>query len=383
MRLVALQLRDPADFWDAFEAHRSAGYAVLPLDPRLPESATRAIIERMQPSILVGDTGARELEGGGPVEEGTAVVLLTSGSTGEPKGVVLAADALAASIELTHERLGAQRGERWLTCLPHHHVAGFLTLCRSAALKAEAEVHPRFDPESVAGSGADYVSLVPTMLIRLLDQGRDIRGFKAILLGGGPIPAGLIERAAAAGARVVRSYGMTETCGGVLYDGAPLRGVEVRTDADDVIEISSPTLMSGYRNDPERTDASFQGGWFKTSDIGEWDGNILNVLGRADDMIVTGGEKVSPSAVEARLLTHPDVEDVAVMGTPDSEWGSAVTAFVVLKPGAPASPLEEWRDFVRADLPYYAAPRAVHMVSSIPRSETGKLDRPALISQAD
>lgn len=382
MRLVALQVTDPARFWDEVTAGWSRGEAVLPLDPRLPPCATEETLGRMRPSAVIDDTGTHDLQGDAPVPEGTAVVLLTSGSTGVPKGVVLSRAALDASISATHGFLGASIGERWLCCLPPHHVAGFLSLARGDALGTATEIHDRFDPERVAASDSDYVSLVPTMLKRLLDQELDLTGFAAILLGGAAIPEGLIERAAAAGARVVRTYGMTETCGGVVYDGAPLPGVDIRVTEDGIIEVSSPTLMSGYREIPHLTDEVLKDGWFTTRDTGSWDGTILKVLGRADDMIVTGGEKVAPSAVETRLAAHPAVTDVAVIGVPDPEWGSAVTAFVVLAPGSMPPDLAQWRAFVRQSLPHAAAPRSVHVVTSIPRSPTGKPDRVALSAWA-
>ncbi len=378
MRLVAIQVKDPVRFWDEVTAGWSRGEAVLPVDPLLAPSATEETLRRMRPSAMINDSGTHDLEGGALVPDGTAVVLLTSGSTGETKGVVISRAALGASVSATHGSLGASVGERWLCCLPPHHVAGFLSLARGDALGTSTEIHDRFDPERVTASDSDYVSLVPTMLKRLLDQELDLSGFAAILLGGAAIPEGLIERAALAGARVIRTYGMTETCGGIVYDGAPLPGVDLRVTKGGVIEISSPTLMTGYREASHLSDAVLKEGWFTTGDIGSWDGTALEVLGRADDMIVTGGEKVAPYAVETRLAAHPAVTDVVVIGIPDPDWGSAVTAFVVLEPGSTPPELAEWRAFVRESLPVAAAPRSIHVVTSIPRSPTGKPDRAVL-----
>ncbi len=231
--------------------------------------------------------------------------------------------------------------------------------------------------------GCDYASFVPTQLRRLLAAGARLDGFAAILLGGAATPADLLRDAAAAGARVVSTYGMTETCGGCVYDGVPLDGVEVASGAGGVVRISGPVLFSRYRLAPELTAASLADGWFVTSDLGEVgpDGRLV-LAGRADDVINTGGEKVVPVVVEEAIRGLRTVGEVAVVGVPDPDWGERVTAIVV--PADPASPpsLDELRSHVRERLPRYAAPQALVCVARLPMLASGKPDRIALRSVA-
>jgi O-succinylbenzoic acid--CoA ligase len=212
------------------------------------------------------------------------------------------------------------------------------------------------------------VSLVPTQLRRLLASSA-LPTFDAVLLGGAAAPADLLDRARGAGIRVVTTYGMSETSGGCVYDGVPLDGVEV--DADDRIRLRGPMLATAYRHGPLRDGD----GWFTTGDLGTWDGARLTVLGRADDVVVTGGEKVAPTAVEARLREHPAVVDVAVVGVPDPEWGQRVVAVVVLR--APLS-LAGAREHVAGPLPRAAAPRELRVVGALPLLPSGKVDRVGL-----
>ena len=252
--------------------------------------------------------------------EEVAVVLATSGSTGVPKGVELTSAALVASARASLARLGAAPGERWLCCLPTHHISGLGVLVRSLLAGSVPVVRDRVDAGVVARDASDaarcsYVSLVPTQLRRLLDAGAPLAGFRAILLGGAAIPGGMLAEAAAAGARVVTTYGMTETCGGCVYDGLPLDGVQVACDADGRIRITGPVLFSGYRLAPEQTRTAVKDGWFVTSDLGELteDGRLV-VRGRADDVIISGGEKIVASEVEQVLRGSPRVRDAVVVG---------------------------------------------------------------------
>ncbi|MEV6865162.1 AMP-binding protein [Streptosporangium subroseum] len=346
-----------------------SGPAVLPLPSDLPVSALRVTLDALRPTHV---NGVRH-PGGTGVSPEVAVVIATSGSTGVPKGVQLSADALKASAAASLRRLDARPGERWLCCLPPSHVSGLQVLIRSLLGETEPIVHDGFSPEAVLASGADHVSLVPTQLRRLLHA--DLSVFRTILLGGAAAPAELLAAARATGARVVTTYGMSETCGGCVYDGDPLDGVDLAVGADGRIRISGPVLFHGYRLRPDLTRAARDGGWFLTSDLGALDGGRLRVLGRADDVINTGGEKVVAATVTAVVAEHPAIVDVAVVGRPDPEWGERVVA-VVVSPTPPS--LAELRAFAKERLPAYAAPAELVVLPEIPLLPNGKPDLAAL-----
>ncbi|WP_329423764.1 AMP-binding protein [Streptosporangium sp. NBC_01495] len=352
-----------------------SGPAVLPLSPALPAPALRATLDALRPTHV---NGVRR-EGGVGVPADVAVVIATSGSTGVPKGAQLSAEALRASASASLRRLDAGAGERWLCCLPPSHVSGLQVLVRSLLGGTEPIVHDGFSPEAVLSSGADHVSLVPTQLRRLLQVNSTrlprLSTFGTILLGGAAAPPGLLDAARAAGARVVTTYGMSETCGGCVYDGEPLDGVGLAVGDDGRIRLSGPVLFSGYRLRPDLTEAVRDGDWFLTSDLGALEGGRLRVLGRADDVVNTGGEKVVVAAVAAAVAEHPAIVDVAVVGRPDPEWGERVVA-VVVSPSPPS--LAELRAFVKERLPAYAAPADLIVVTEIPLLANGKPDLEAL-----
>lgn len=347
------------------------GPAVLPLSSDLPRPALDAALAALRPTHVVTPDGVRREPDG--VGSDAAVIIATSGSTGVPKGVELTAEALTASARTSLARLGAGAGERWLCCLPPSHVSGMQVLVRSLLSGTEPIIHERFSPGDVARSGAHHVSLVPTQLRRLLDTPigeAGVSAFRTILLGGAAPPPGLIAEAVAAGARVVTTYGMSETSGGCVYDGVPLDNVDLKIGADGRVRIAGPVVFSGYRL---RDDAPFEGGWFVTSDLGVIEDGRLRVLGRADDVINTGGRKVVPGVVADVLTRHPQVRDVAVVGRPDPEWGEIVVAVVVGE-----VTLGELREFAKERLPAYAAPRVVEVVREIPTLPNGKPDMVAL-----
>ncbi|MGH2768842.1 MAG: class I adenylate-forming enzyme family protein [Actinomycetota bacterium] len=334
---MALRLPPGPGFLDALRKAWDRGEAVLPLDPRLPALEIDRLLGEMRPARLLAPREERELSDPLPVEPGVALVVPTSGSTGLPKGVELTRDSLSASAEASGQRLEVFPEDRWLACLPLHHIAGLMVLVRSVLLGRPPVFHARFDPEAIAVEReVTMISLVPTMLRRLLDSGVELSRFRCVLLGGGPAPPTLLERAAQAGGRVITSYGATETCGGVVYDARPLQGVQLRISPEGEILVRGPMVMRGYRGRPDLTAAALREGWFATGDAGEvGPDSSLTVLGRRDHMIVTGGEKVSPEEVEAVLLEHPGVADAAVFGLPDEEWGERVAAAVVPAPGGP------------------------------------------------
>jgi O-succinylbenzoic acid--CoA ligase len=342
-----------------------SGPALLLLDPALPRARRNELLAVFRPEAGVA--------------EDVAIVLATSGSTGQPKAAELTGAALNASARASLSRLdrlgppGAFDG-RWLCCLPRHHISGLGILVRSLVTGKPPEITDRVDAAVIESTRCQYVSLVPTQLKRLLDAGAALGKFHAILLGGAPAAPELLAEARAAGARVVTTYGMTETCGGCVYDGVPLDGVKVSTGADGRIRISGAVLFSGYRLAPALTAASLADGWFLTSDLGDFgeDGRLA-VHGRADDVINTGGEKVVPGAIEAVLRQCAGVREVVVVGVPDPDWGEKVTAVVV--PGADRPALAELRAAVQARMPRYAAPHRVVYVTAIPMLASGKPDR--------
>jgi o-succinylbenzoate---CoA ligase len=357
-----------------------SGPAIAPVDARLPEARQAEVLAALAPDTVEDREGVTTLRSAREkgVAEGTAVILATSGSTGVPKGVELSAGALLHSARASLARIGARPGERWLCCLPATHVAGIQVLVRSLVSGTDPVLAERADAHTVAASGCAHVSLVPTQLRRLLDidipTNADIpgplAGFKTVLLGGAAAPASLLDAARAARVPVTTTYGMTETCGGAVYDGFPLDGVHVTIGDDDRIWIGGPVLFSGYLGESRRP----AGTWFRTGDLGRMESGRLVVRGRADDVINTGGHKVVPGEVAAVLQACPGVRDVAVLGQPDPEWGERVVAVVVpADPAEPPAP-ELIRLHVRERLPRYAAPSRVVMVDAVPMLPSGKHD---------
>jgi o-succinylbenzoate---CoA ligase len=376
--LVAIALPRPA-VARAIVAAWEAGEAVLPLDLDAPAPELAATLAAARPTHLLDGEGRSRRPGGEPAEAGVAAVVATSGTSGAPKAVELGADAVRWSALATSAALGAGPGDRWLCCVPVHGVAGLAVLARAWHTGLPVEVHERFDPAAVraAAGRATLVSLVPAMLRRLLAVGGEAARFRRVLLGGGPVPADLIAEATGRGVGLVRTYGLTETFGGMVHDGHPLDGAQVRiADPEGEVLVRGPMLFRRYRGDPGRTAAVLRDGWLRTGDLGRVgpDGRLA-VLGRRDDLVISGGVNVHPDEVEAVLATHPGVAEAAVTGRPDPEWGQRVAAFVV--PRDPASPptLAELRAFTRRRLAAAKAPRELVLVPALPRGPSGKLLR--------
>ncbi len=379
--LVALDIAGGPAFLDALQRVWDRGDAVLPLDPNAAPVQRERVIASMAPGSVIDADGERHrVPGGRSVEAGDAVVIATSGTTGTPKGAVHTHEGLAAAARIT--AAGADAGGvggggggdrsgsdvRWLACLPLAHVGGFSVITRALLSGAGLEVHDRPDAERIddaARRGATHVSLVATLLGRI-----DPSPWRTILLGGSSIP---LDRPLNA----IATYGMTETFGGVVYDGAPLAGVEVRVagPAGGVgpIELRSPTLLRAYRDDVVPLDAT---GWFLTGDLGSVDPTgRLTVQGRADDLIISGGTNVWPAPVEDVLRGDPAVADVAVFGRDDPEWGQRVVAMVVaMDPAAPPA-LDSLRDRVKERLGAAAAPKEIVLTDVLPRTALGKIVR--------
>ena len=303
------------------------------------------------------------------------LVVETSGSTGRPKRVLLSREAVLASVAVTARRLGSEG--RWALRLPASYVAGLQVITRSLVAG--------HDPVLDGWGEATHTSLVPTQLHRMLDDPAEtarLAAMEVVLLGGGPVDPRLRRRAEDAGVRVVATYGMAETCGGCVYDGLALDGVAVALGADGRIRLGGPVLFSGYDGDPAATAEVLVDGWFLTSDAGRLDEDgRLQVLGRLDDVVVSGGVNVPTPAVAARLREHPGVADAAVVGVPDDEWGTRVVAFVV-PTGSTDLDLNDARDWVAECHPRSWAPRELVVVDDLPLLPNGKLDRLALRERA-
>ncbi len=373
--LVVIDIPGGAGFVDALRAIWDTGDAAAPLDPRLPAVARQAVVDAIRPTRVVASDGElHSLPDGLPVEEGDALVMATSGASGQPKGVVLTHEALLASARATSAGLGIDPGRHsWLACLPLAHIGGLSVVTRALLTDTPLTVLPGFDADSVEqigrSGGASHVSLVATALQRL-----DSSVFTKVLVGGSRPPETVEPN-------VVVTYGMTETGSGVVYDGLPLDDVDVALAGSDSesggeILLRAPMLMRCYRGGdtgrvvgPDGTTT-----WFATGDAGHFgaDGK-LEVSGRLSDVINTGAEKVWPESVERVLLTHPNVADAAVWRRPDPEWGERVVAWVV--PAETTPSLQELRDLVSTAIAPWAAPKELVLVDHVPRTLTGKVRR--------
>jgi o-succinylbenzoate---CoA ligase len=365
----------------AVAAALEGGLALLPL-PAGPALLRDSIEAALRPDL--------------PVEDGVALVVPTSGSTGTPKGVLLTTDAIRASAEATYARLGGTG--RWLLALPATHVAGLMVLARSVlagTTPVVLDLADGFDPESfaaasvrlIAASGSRrYTALVPRQLAAILDAGscavEALAAYNAVLLGGSAVPSELAEQARAAGVRLVTTYGMSETCGGCVYDGVPLDGVKVETADDGRIRLAGPVLARGYRLRPDLTADAFDHGWFVTADAGRFglDGR-LDVTGRMDDVAVTGGVNVPLAAVDAAVADHPQVAEACAVALPDAEWGERIAvALIAAAPGEPPT-LDAIRAHVLRGLPAAYAPKELTVVDDLPRLPGEKIDRPAVTAR--
>ncbi|GIG25513.1 o-succinylbenzoate--CoA ligase [Cellulomonas denverensis] len=351
--------------------------------------ALRDALDGTGRAVLPVPAGDDDAPPGPDVPAEVALLVRTSGSTGAPRDVMLTADALRASAAATHRRLSGPG--HWLLALPTGHIAGLQVVLRSVAAGTEpVELTGPFRADTFRAAAERvptdlprYVSLVPTQLVRVLADPAataTLAGFDAVLLGGAAAPGSLVEDARRAGIRVVTTYGMSETCGGCVYDGVPLDGVDVRIDDDGRIALAGPMLAAGYRGDPDLTARTFRTGpdgtrRLHTSDLGRWADGRLTVLGRADDVLITGGEKVPPAAVERVVADLPGVAEVCVVGVPDPQWGQAVTAVLVLHPGAEPPALADVRSTVAGLLGPAAAPRHLLVLDALPLRGPGKIDR--------
>jgi O-succinylbenzoic acid--CoA ligase len=377
-------------FLQAAERSWTYGQAVEEVESRL--TALPRLIQPSLRSASVFDIIAGIAGGGatvvGPEPEVTGpgdaeLVVFTSGTTGPPKGVRLTMLNLTAAASASAEHLGHGQEDNWLLAMPLHHVGGISIIVRQAYSGGSITLLPRFEANAVVETmrgPVTMVSVVPTMLARLLEHG-PYHGLRAVLVGGGPIRDGLLEAASARGLPVLPTYGMTETFGQVatLRPGSPLErkvhplpGVEIRTDPNGRIAVKSTQVSPGYVGRPDRGDP-----WFVTNDLGEIDeSGALRILGRADTVIVTGGENVDPERVEAVLREHPGVEEAVVVGLPDAEWGHLVVCVYTGDADRPG-------DWASETLPRFMVPKRWIRTETIPRTPIGKPDRAAVRALAE
>jgi O-succinylbenzoic acid--CoA ligase len=378
---VALKLPPGLPLVAAVHACLMLGAAAVPIDPRLgaSEQVERAASALLVDAPLTGHGAADPPLAGYADSDAVATVVHTSGTTAAPRPVELTVgnwtwNALGSALAL-----GLAPHDRWLCALPLAHVGGLSILLRGAIYGTTVVLHERFEAEAVRRAivedGITLVSLVPTTLARLLDAGLEAPpALRVALVGGGPLPPALAERAAEAGIPVAQTYGLTEACSQVATSlpgepataGRPLLGTRVELAEDGEILVAGPTVA------PAATAAD---GWLHTGDLGALDGRgRLTVTGRKAETIVSGGENVAPAEVEAALLAHPAVADAAVHGRPDAEWGEAIVATVVLRDGEQAGE-EELRAHVAGRLASFKVPKAVRFAPRLPRTASGKLLR--------
>ena len=368
-RLIAIDIAASKQFRDAVQQIWHDGDVVLALDQRLLPAARQRVAVALGADLLVDehdthrlstetDTNSSSATRLVALQPDDALVIATSGSTGAPKGVVHTHTGLAAHARMSGERLGLSATDHWWLCLPPAHIGGFGVLYRALHFGAQLSFAAHVDDDSLhtaLEAGASHTAVVPTHLAR-----HDFAQWQTVLVGG--------ARSGVLPDNAISTYGLTETGGGVIYDGVALEGVAMQLIAGRIL-LQSPSMARTYRH----AALALQNGWLDTGDVGVMVDDQLRVQGRADDLIITGGNKVWPHVVEQRLREHPLVRDVAVRGRPDPEWGSIVCAYVVPASLTNAPTLEALRHHVKETLASYYAPRGLVIVDNIPRTALGKV----------
>jgi o-succinylbenzoate---CoA ligase len=370
---VALALPAGIELVAALYGCMLLGAVAVPVDLRLGDGE-RAERAKGAACVVEGPLEGHSVEEAASLRtDATATIMRTSGTTAAARQIPLSYGNWLHSAMGSAVALALDPHERWLCPMPLAHVGGLSIPIRSAIYGTTAVLSERFDVGEVLEWLMDparritLVSLVPTMLSRLLDAGlREPPGLRWALLGGGPLPARLIQRAERAGVPVAPTYGMTEACSQIATFGWPLPGVSVRIAADGEILVSGPNVSSAA------LDAD---GWLHTGDVGSLDDRgRLRVTGRKAETIISGGENVAPAEVEKVLLAHPAVADAGVHGRADPEWGEAVVATVVVRDGRTVE-ADELRDFCAGRLAGFKVPKAIEFAEALPRTQSGKLLR--------
>ncbi|EGV50985.1 class I adenylate-forming enzyme family protein [endosymbiont of Riftia pachyptila] len=417
-RVVGLLSADPQLLLLLLYAGARLGVALLPLDPQLAPERRQRLLQQSGCRLLITDqpsadhpAGVRLIpaayllgdSGAGPVPickvvpsdspDRVLLIIATSGSTGDPKGVMLSASSLAASTAAVNAALGLGSADRWLNCLPFYHIAGLAILYRCLRAGAGVVLQQGFDVVRVWDAlhryRATHISLVPAMLSRLLDHAETCSppdSLRVALIGGGPLSPRLAQRARQLGWPLVISYGMSETGSMCLMDdsqqagleagvvGAPLAGFELQLNGVGRIRLRGPALMVGYANPQLQPGAGLENGWFESGDLGQLsEQGQLRLLGRADDMLISGGRNIHPQEVERCLQACPGLTAAAVTSSHDLVWGERLVAFYVGDISCDA--LEQW---AREQLPSALRPRRFVQLESLPCNCMGKLDRQAL-----
>ncbi len=400
-QLVAVPERPGARLILMQHALARAGAALLPM-PAGEGAAGLAALAGAEWTWGFGPAGAARLVPA-PVATGRgvhwpsplALVVATSGSSGVPRAVMLTAGNLLWAAALSNRHLGLGAGDCWLCCLPLRHIGGLSIVYRCALAGAAVLLHSGFEAARVAADlgrrGVTHLSLVPPMLARLLDLGATVpETLRVVLVGGQALTPALAARAIAAGWPLYVTYGMTETASQIATSerlsaaaeagavGRPLPGIEVDCPSADslpgLLRVRGPSVMAGYANPERRPGSGLADGWFTTADLAcRAPDGVLRVLGRADEVLVTGGVKVHPGWVESRLADAPGIGSVAVVGVPDPVWGERLVALYT-GPAEPAA-LARW---CRERLPGPERPRDFRPRHELPMLPSGKLDRRAL-----
>ncbi|MBI3430445.1 MAG: AMP-binding protein [Actinobacteria bacterium] len=343
-------------------------------------------------SELMVDLGST-LAGNGPalgfgriesthVPEQIALVTSTTGSTGRAKEVGLSASALLLSARASNLYLDATYGQVWSLLLPLTHIAGVNVLVRSLEL-GTSPIDLRAARGRMRFGRADFTAIVPTQLFRALNGDtqllQHLKDCRAVLVGGDALAHSISSEAMRVGINIVQTYGMSETCGGCVYNGEPLQGVEVKI-MNGQVAIKSPTLATTYINNESRWLERFKDGWFLTSDQGVITDGKLQILGRVDDVIISGGENISLNTMEEFLKSHCAGVDFAAFAVPDQEWGSSL--HIAMAPGAFISD-EEIASLLVQTFGEAAKPKGFHRLSALPLMGIGKVDRNALVQLAE